>query len=652
MSSEDSAESMLPKAVQMNDSLEQPGEVVYPSNAVHSHRYTLLNFLPLQVYEQLNPFKKFANFYFLVVGCLQAVPQISVTGGLPVTLGPLLFVLGVDALTKLYEDWQRRRSDALTNSEATRVLDASTGAFEPHRWDEVRVGDVVCVRNREIFPADMLFLGTGSGSSASHCWVSTKSLDGETDSKLREAAKATFARLSAAGCDACATLLRLRGALRCEAPNGNCNDFAGMLHLEPDSERGSSAPADVSAVTEGNMLLRGCQLRNTEQIFGLVVSTGVDTKAMSAGGARGGGSALSSSAEKVGAMTGRMNRDILGICAMLAALSVLGAVLHALWRDGEAIDGGFWYLGAADLCENPAELMGSYFLLSYTFIPVSLYVSINLVYTATAFFMAQDLAMYDPTLDQPAEVRTMSLCDELGRISHVLSDKTGTLTSNHMRLRRLTVGEVLFGEPVERLDPLGASGGSSAHSLPSAGDGEGGYASESDVAPPRALRMASGGAHVAPHADRQERQPHPKKNEKMNEKSLPGTQLQGTSLSHLGGGDGRFPPLPAHFGCRPQTAEHVCYEEAEGVRGVSSLYASLDDLREANAAWRNELVLLLLHLAVNHSVLYEALGGAEELSASSPDELALVSAHFGFDFTQRDLSEGVLLVREKRLGAA
>ena len=44
--------------------------------------------------------------------------------------------------------------------------------------------------------------------------------------------------------------------------------------------------------------------------------------------------------------------------------------------------------------------------------------------------------MYDAALDEPCQVRQMALLDELGQVSHIFSDKTGTLTSNHMEFRR------------------------------------------------------------------------------------------------------------------------------------------------------------------------------------------------------------------------
>jgi magnesium-transporting ATPase (P-type) len=712
---------LLPKRIRLYGPQPQPEASSFVGNRVHTHRYTLLNYLPISVCEQLNPFEKFANAYFLFVGCLQAVPQITVTGGVPVLLGPLLFVTGIDAMLKLYEDLQRRKADALTNQQATRVLNPHSGAFEPRRWDELRVGDIVSVRNREIFPADMLLLGAdGPEGMTGHVWVSTKSLDGETDAKLREAPKATVQRLVAAGLPA---LLQLRGHMRCEAPNNITSDFSGLLYLaEPAdlelplaSPRGQGGPStvapsladalEVSAVSEDNMLLRGCLLRNTRECYGLVVSCGTQTKIQYAparrmgaarlgalGRALGGlsrlcvgGSAAGSghkpASEKVGAMTARVNLDILGIVAILVALSVVGVVLHfaactALVRAGEDL----WYLGVAPpavqldaaqreagdgLCEDGASLFGRYFLLSYNLIPVSLYVSISLVLIWVAMLMANDLGMYDPSQDQPALVRNMSLCDELGRISHVLSDKTGTLTANHMRLRRLTLGEAVYGSG-SAINPLSAiktpkrgplraapRGFAAAAAAQAARDGGGGASAA--VARPRSATDSAGSSVVAlpPVAGASLREAAERFASPEPPAVIPQAHSQSahSARSRVGAPDG----VADWYGCKRDTAAYVAYEEGEA--GGESLYAALDaEVGGARAAQtRRELRLLLLHLASNHSVLHEAVGGmATELAASSPDELAFVAAaeHFGYEFTARDLSKGALLVRDKRQGAA
>jgi phospholipid-transporting ATPase len=53
----------------------------------------------------------------------------------------------------------------------------------------VEVGDVVRVRNRDTFPADLLLLASSLGGQA---WVNTKPVDGESDVKLRLAPKPLY----------------------------------------------------------------------------------------------------------------------------------------------------------------------------------------------------------------------------------------------------------------------------------------------------------------------------------------------------------------------------------------------------------------------------------------------------------------------------
>jgi phospholipid-translocating ATPase len=49
-------------------------------------------------------------------------------------------------------------------------------------------------------------------------------------------------------------------------------------------------------------------------------------------------------------------------------------------------------------------------------------------------------------------VRTSTIPEELGRISYILSDKTGTLTQNEMVFKRLHLGTVSFG--VDSMDEI------------------------------------------------------------------------------------------------------------------------------------------------------------------------------------------------------
>nr|KAF6445971.1 putative ATPase phospholipid transporting 10B (putative) [Rousettus aegyptiacus] len=78
-------------------------------------------------------------------------------------------------------------------------------------------------------------------------------------------------------------------------------------------------------------------------------------------------------------------------------------------------------------------------ILLQVLIPISLYVSIELVKLGQVFFLHHDLDLYDEETDSPIQCRALNITEDLGQIQHIFSDKTGTLTENRMVFRRCTV---------------------------------------------------------------------------------------------------------------------------------------------------------------------------------------------------------------------
>ncbi len=85
-----------------------------------------------------------------------------------------------------------------------------------------------------------------------------------------------------------------------------------------------------------------------------------------------------------------------------------------------------------------------FFLLYNNFIPISLYVTIELVNVGQAFLIASDENLYRKELDVACSVRASNLVQELGMVSNVFSDKTGTLTRNEMKLVKFVLNGVMY----------------------------------------------------------------------------------------------------------------------------------------------------------------------------------------------------------------
>ena len=168
---------------------------IFNSNFVKTSKYELYNFLPKFLFEEFRPTTKFANCYFLFIAALQTIPEITNTAGYPTVLLPLTFVVFVDGIFAAMEDLARHRADREANSSIVHCLNRQNKTLDNIKWADLSVGDFVLISSREKIPADIVVVAVAEKSDPPMgvCYVETKSLDGETNLKIRNALPSTHA---------------------------------------------------------------------------------------------------------------------------------------------------------------------------------------------------------------------------------------------------------------------------------------------------------------------------------------------------------------------------------------------------------------------------------------------------------------------------
>ena len=404
--SDDAVGVSYPRVIDANDA--EANETVHGpfcDNVYITSRYTKANFLPKFMFET---FSKVANVYFLLIGILQAIPAITTTGGVPLQLFPLFLVILFDGVLVVYEDYKRHKADAQENSRVAWKLDHDSGDFIKTTWARLKVGDIVKVSNREPIPADMVVLTTSSvdetGKSTGNCFVETKSLDGETNLKLREAMEPTVNAILTQ-----ADLASVKFRVMCEAPNPNIHNFSGALSMgegpgpgatpgggagrktassnasvasSASSQASFSAEQDTDEhgrvpITADNVALRGVTLRSTDWVYGFVVNTGPECK-IAQSAPKGGKLKLSN------IMVG-MNAQLKLIVFIMITLCAVGVFIDVYDYYKQTAGQSKWYMGTEADKDTQAVIKDAivtffyYFSLLSSFIPITLYVSIDLV---------------------------------------------------------------------------------------------------------------------------------------------------------------------------------------------------------------------------------------------------------------------------------
>jgi magnesium-transporting ATPase (P-type) len=256
----------------------------YPNNRIQTTKYSIITWAPKSLIMQ---FKRAANIYFLIVTILTFLSFSPVE---PASMiATFIFVLACTMVKEAIEDYGRYLQDKATNNRLVWKYDKS-GWVKTKCWT-LLPGDIIKVEKDEEFSADTLVIK--SSNEHGYGFIETKSLDGETNLKEKAALEA-FRHVNEN------EYMNIQGYVECERPNENLSQWNGKLvpsqgfinkrnnnnnhiHHNGDNEEdemGEDDEDNAMYCKMNHLILKGCVLKNTAYVCGIVIYSGKNTKIM------------------------------------------------------------------------------------------------------------------------------------------------------------------------------------------------------------------------------------------------------------------------------------------------------------------------------------------------------------------------------------
>jgi phospholipid-translocating ATPase len=364
----------------------------YPQNIVRNQKYTWITFIPLVIMYQ---FRQFISIYFFLISASQLIPAYTVSPPIS-NVAPWCLVLFLTLLKEGIDDWKRYIRDKEANSQLYKKLTPSGVHTVPS--SSLRVGDIILLEKNQRIPADSVLLKTVD--AAGHVFVRTDQLDGETDWKLRVAVPSIQALPSFE------SVFNHDIKIYADKPHKDIYSFIGKL-----TKKNGLGRETVEPLTLENVLWMSTVLASGHAMCS-VIYTGEETRAMM-------------NTMKPKNKCGLIERELNGYSIFLSTLSILAAFFFTFMR-------GF---------TTRSDITFIRFMVIFSsVIPISLKVSIDCARQVYARWIMQDKNI------EGCIVRTSNIPEELGRISYFLTDKTGTLTTNEMEMKKVHLGTICYTE--------------------------------------------------------------------------------------------------------------------------------------------------------------------------------------------------------------
>lgn len=371
----------------------------YIRNIITTTHYTRYNFFPKAL---LNCFCNLPKLWFLFITALELV-NLSDTTYKFGTLIPLVLLVLIHLCRECIDDIYRNLQDNVINYKEYYVWDGIR--FTAKYCKDILAGDIIVLRDADEIPADIMLLSVGNEEHL--CYVDASDIMGEGGLKIKSPARETQAIINTLNFEQVVEMITLiDNDLHVVPPNKAFKGFSGKFRM-------ATAPTS-NDVTIKNLILRGMKIVHTPWVLGVVVYTGIETKIWINNLCK---------TNKTPKLNQIMEKWLLWGFSLIFLCSSINTIIYSVTQSLQYS----WY-----------EVFLANLIMFNHIVPISLFLAIELVRVFLNFLIRKQAP--NVFLNNP------NLCSNLGMIEYIVTDKTGTLTENNLRVAVIIINETLFYE--------------------------------------------------------------------------------------------------------------------------------------------------------------------------------------------------------------
>ena len=365
-------------------------------------------------------------------------------------------VLSIGIILDLIEEIKRYSNDLLTNNAITKVYKSQK--FRNIKWKDIKVGNLIKIKNNEIIPADLLIIC--SHNPEGNFYLQTSNLDGETNLKEKEALNYTQKMFLNKTIKKDENNLKTIFQENCEIEvikpsndNKNIYEIDGTIYFKDKNQNKN----EIISFDSKNCALRGARLKNTKFIYGIVMYTGKETKIM-----------LNIIKYKVKfAYLDKLVDSIVFIIIIIRIIYVIiftGIGIYYRKKylpkyDGTKIEYDYLFYYRHNDGKNEInnfienlKFFSSHFILSQTLLPTSVALLLAIIKVIQSLFIEYLEIPLRKNKDEKMKCFSNELLGELGSVKYIFSDKTGTLTKNQTQFKACSIYTSLFDDVNEEYE--------------------------------------------------------------------------------------------------------------------------------------------------------------------------------------------------------